>query len=79
MPNRHPHTTAELIEQAGIALIRRDPERLEQLQAIAAGWLQAAHEASAIQTALNAMAEAAELLLDEESGIEIEDEDDEDW
>jgi hypothetical protein len=73
MEYRHPNTASELFEQAGLALAKRDPQRLEELQQISAEWLQMPYEASAQMTALHAMTEAADLLIDEPSDLGWED------
>lgn len=46
--------------------------RIEDLQRISADWMQAPHESAAQMHLLNAMAEAAEMLLDTDSDIEID-------
>lgn len=71
-----PSTVAELMEQAAAALARRDPQRLEQLERISDGWMQARWERDAQRVMLQAMAEAAEMLLDEPSdlGWDLDDE-----
>ncbi|KGJ10084.1 hypothetical protein EQ718_01060 [Paracoccus versutus] len=52
------------------ALIRRDPQRLEELERIARGWMQTQDEELAQIILLQAMTEVADLLLDTPSEIE---------
>jgi hypothetical protein len=63
----------DLMTTAAIALIRRDPERLEELERECAHWLQDARATDAQRHLLQAMAEAAEMLLDSPSDIQIDD------
>ncbi len=65
-----PTTVTELIAEAANALIRRDPQRLEELERISRGWMQTRDEELAQIILLQAMTEAAELLLDTPSEIE---------
>lgn len=71
MEYRYPNTAADLFREAGLALANRDPERLAELQQIADNWMQDPSEADAQRTALQAMTEAADLLLDEPSTLEF--------
>ncbi|WP_449043500.1 hypothetical protein [Paracoccus versutus] len=66
----HPTTVTELMAEAANALIRRDPHRLEELERITRGWMQTADEELAQIILLQAMTEAADLLLDTPSEIE---------
>lgn len=74
---REPHTVADLMTEAAKALIKRDPQRLEQLEQISAGWLQAGHEQDAQRAILQAMCEAADLLLDSPSEIHFDEDESE--
>ncbi|ARC36789.1 hypothetical protein A6J80_10695 [Paracoccus yeei] len=65
----HPSTVTELMAEAANALIRRDPYRLEELERISRGWMQTADEELAQIILLQAMIEAADLLLDTPSEI----------
>lgn len=65
-----PTTVTELIAEAANALIRRDPHRLEELERISRGWMQTQDEELAQIILLQAMTEAADLLLDTPSEIE---------
>lgn len=65
----HPSTVTELMAEAANALIRRDPYRLEELERISRGWMQTADEELAQIILLQAMIEAADLLLDTQSEI----------
>jgi len=76
---KRPHTVAELLNEATKALVKRDPQRLEELERISEGWLQTEEERISQYYLLHAMAEAAELLLDTPSDMEHEmDDEDED-
>lgn len=55
--------------EAANALIRRDPHRLEERERISRGWLQTQKEELAQILLLQAMKEAADLLLDTPSEI----------
>ncbi|MDK8873400.1 MULTISPECIES: hypothetical protein [Paracoccus] len=66
----HPTTVTELMAEAANALIRRDPHRLEELERITRGWMQTSDEELAQIILLQAMTEAADLLLDTPSEIE---------
>ncbi|RDD69872.1 hypothetical protein [Paracoccus versutus] len=66
----HPTTVTELMAEAANALIRRDPHRLEELERISRGWMQTHDEELAQIVLLQAMTEAADLLLDTPSEIE---------
>ncbi|RDD68661.1 hypothetical protein [Paracoccus versutus] len=68
--NHHPSTVTELMAEAANALIRRDPHRLEVLEQISRGWMQTQDEEQAQIFLLQAMTEAADLLLDTPSEIE---------
>ncbi|MEF9602173.1 hypothetical protein O4J55_07400 [Paracoccus sp. PXZ] len=65
-----PTTVTELMADAADALIRRDPHRLEELERISKGWMQTRDEELAQIILLQAMTEAADLLLDIPSEIE---------
>lgn len=65
-----PTTVTELMAEAANALIRRDPHRLEELERISRGWMQTRDEELAQIILLQAMTEAADLLLDIPSEIE---------
>lgn len=65
-----PNTVTELMAEAANALIRRDSHRLEELERIARGWMQTQDEELAQIILLQAMTEAADLLLDTPSEIE---------
>lgn len=67
-------TIDDLMTEAAAALIRRDPQRLEEIAEIAGGWMQTEQEADAQRFLLMAMTEAADQLLDQPSHIEIDDE-----
>lgn len=69
-----PNTVTELMAEAAKALIRRDPQRLEELARIASGWMQTRDEEMAQIILLQAMTEAADLLLDQPSEIELDEE-----
>ncbi|KRW95719.1 hypothetical protein [Paracoccus sp. MKU1] len=66
----NPTTVTELMAEAANALIRRDPHRLEELERISRGWMQTRDEELAQIILLQAMAEAADLLIDTSSEIE---------
>ncbi|MFN8683121.1 hypothetical protein ACDP63_18590 [Paracoccus sp. P2] len=66
----HPTTVTELMAEAATALIRRDPRRLEELERISREWMQTPDEELAQIILLQAMTEAADLLLDTPSEIE---------
>ncbi len=66
----HPTTVTELMAEAADALIRRDSHRLEELERIARGWMQTQDEELAQIILLQAMTEAADLLLNTPSEIE---------
>lgn len=65
-----PTIVTELIAEAANALIRRDPHRLEELERISRGWMQTQDEELAQIILLQAVTEAADLLLDTPSEIE---------
>lgn len=65
-----PTTVTEVMAAAADALIRRDPHRLEELERISRGWMQTQDEELAQNLLLQAMTEAADLLLDTPSEIE---------
>lgn len=69
------HSLEDLMTEAANALIQRDPHRLEQLENIARNWLQSDSEQKAQTRLLQAMIEAAYLLADEPSEIEVDDAD----
>jgi predicted nuclease of restriction endonuclease-like (RecB) superfamily len=66
------HSLADLMTEAANALIQRDPHRLEQLETIASNWMQADSEQMAQTKLLRAMIEAAYLLADEPSELEVD-------
>ena len=68
-------TIPELMMQAAAALVRRDHTTLERLENHTHGWMTNDTEQVAMQLMMQAMIEAAYLLEDEPSEIEIEDED----
>lgn len=69
------HSLEDLMTEAANSLIQRDPHRLEQLENIARNWLQSDSEQKAQTRLLQAMIEAAYLLADEPSEIEVDDAD----
>lgn len=66
----HPSTVTELMAEAANALICRDPHRLEELEGISRGWMQTQDEELVQIILLQAMTEAADLLLDTPSEID---------
>jgi hypothetical protein len=65
-------SVAALMETAAAALVARDTQALEELQRRVQGWLQMSGELAAQSAMLDAMLEAAYMLIDEPSDIEID-------
>ena len=63
------HNVADLLREAGNALIRRDPATIEALLRKVDSWLQIPEESEAQVNALSAMLEAAYLLEGEPSEL----------
>ena len=68
---------ADMMTEAAKALIERDPHRLEQIENIIRNWLQTDSERMAQIHLLQAMTEAADLLLDTPSEIDVCDDEEE--
>jgi len=63
------HSVTDLMKAAAVALAQRDGQALESMQHRVRDWMQPAAECEAQMMMLNAMAEAAYMLEDEQSEL----------